>query len=414
MRIWQVLLTTALAFGLDGWCFADWPQWGGPNRDFRVKTSDLATDWPDGRPEELWRRRLGDGYAGITVVDDDLFTMYRKGETTEVVVAIDAATGETRWEYTQEAPEWPQHIRGYGLGPLVTPLVVDDRVFVVGIRGTLLCLNRKKGQLLWRQDLWEDFNGTRLERGYASSPIAYGETLIVPSGGRGKSVIAFDQSTGKVVWESGNFENAYSSPILIEHGGSSQVVVFMANEVAGFDADDGRFLWSHPHRTRYDINASTPIWGSDNTLFISSAYDTGSRAIGLEFKDEIIATRELWYQKRMQIQHGTAIRLGDTIYGSSGDFGPKFLVSVDVHSGELLSRQRGFAKANLIASGNQVIILDEDGQLGIATAHGDSLAIHDTATILYDRSWTVPTLVGTTLYARNQREIAAFNLGKEK
>ncbi len=391
---------------------ADWPQWGGPNRNFVVEARDLPTVWPNSRPAEIWRRRLGDGYSGIAAVDGVLYTMYRSGDSAEAVIAIEAETGKTSWEYTQTAEVWPGYLSGYGLGPHSTPLVHEDRVYATGVRGVLLCLDRRKGKLIWAHDLWEEFGGTKLARGYASSPIAYGKTIIVPTGGKGRSIIAFDQTSGAVVWESTSFKNAFSSPILIDLDGSTQLVVLMAREVTGLDPDTGQLLWSHPHYTRYDINASTPVWGGDNTLFISSAYDSGSRGIKLSREGDKIAVEELWHQRKMQVQHGNAIRLGDTVYGSSGDFGPAFLVSVNIHTGELLSRQRGFAKATLIAAGDQVIVLDEDGQLAIATAQGDSIAIHDSATIFDDRSWTVPTLVGSTLYARNQKEIAAFDLGK--
>ena len=410
MRVRQILIVSMLLVLGGGPARADWPQWGGPNRNFQVDARDLPTTWPDSRPKEVWRRRLGDGYSGIAAVEGVLYTMYRSGESSEAVIALDAETGQTRWEYSQKSVLFPGYNKTYGPGPHATPLVLRDKVYATGVQGTLMCVNRTTGKLIWDRELWEEFGGTKLARGYASSPIAHKQTVIVPSGGRGKSIIAFDQASGNVIWESASFKNSFNSPILINFDGSTQLVVFMARVVTGLDPDTGRVLWSHPHSTKYDINASTPIWGDDNILFISSAYDTGSRAIRLSRKNGEISTEELWYQRKMQIQHGTAIRLGDTVYGSSGDFGPAFLVSIDIHTGELLSRQRGFGKANLVAAGNQVIILDEDGQLAIAAAQGDSLAIQDSATILYDRSWTPPTLVGTTLYARNQIEIAAFDL----
>ena len=41
----------------------------------------------------------------------------------------------------------------------------------------------------------------------------------------------------------------------------------------------GRILWSTPHDPGNDLNCSTPLWGPDNILFVSSAYRAGSRAI---------------------------------------------------------------------------------------------------------------------------------------
>src|SRR5688572_5164801 len=44
---------------------ADWPQWGGPGRDFQVDAPALASSWPPGGPKRLWSRPLGDGYSAI-------------------------------------------------------------------------------------------------------------------------------------------------------------------------------------------------------------------------------------------------------------------------------------------------------------------------------------------------------------
>ncbi len=96
-------------------------------------------------------------------------------------------------------------------------------------------------------------------------------------------------------------------------------------------------------------------------MFISSAYDTGSRVLNLSQKDGETTATEKWYNRKMQVQHGTAVRLGDMAYGSSGGSGPSFLTSIDVRAGEIAVRQRGFSKANLLASGERLLILDEDG-----------------------------------------------------
>jgi hypothetical protein len=51
-----------------------------------------------------------------------------------------------------------------------------------------------------------------------------------------------------------------------------------------------------------------------------------------------------------------------------------------------------------------------DGAVAALSPNG--LEITAEAQILQSRSWAPPTLVGTTLYARDRREIAAFDLGR--
>jgi outer membrane protein assembly factor BamB len=108
------------------------------------------------------------------------------------------------------------------------------------------------------------------------------------------------------------------------------------------------------------------------------------------------------------------VRLGDTIYGSSGDFGPAFLMAIDVKNGHVLWRDRGFARATLLLAGDKLVILDEEGTLALATASPEGLKVLSQAKVLEDKSWTVPTLVGTRLYLRDEHTIMALDLGAQR
>jgi len=80
----------------------EWTQWGGPHRNFKSDVTGLAQSWPATGPRPLWSRELGDGYSAIAAESGKRFTMYRRGEQ-DVVVALDAATGKTVWEYPYPA-----------------------------------------------------------------------------------------------------------------------------------------------------------------------------------------------------------------------------------------------------------------------------------------------------------------------
>ena len=69
----------------------------------------------------------------------------------------------------------------------------------------------------------------------------------------------------------------------------------------------------------------------------------------------------------MRVHIGTVIRLGDFAYASSGDFGPAFISAIDLKNGEIAWQDRSFARAQLLYADNKLIVLDEDGVLGLAT-----------------------------------------------
>lgn len=101
---------------------SDWAQWGGPQRNFKSEAKGLAASWPAAGPRRVWQRELGEGYSAIAAEHGMLFTMYRKGEN-EIVIALDAATGKTVWEYSYAAPFSPAYDMSNGPGPHATPLV---------------------------------------------------------------------------------------------------------------------------------------------------------------------------------------------------------------------------------------------------------------------------------------------------
>jgi outer membrane protein assembly factor BamB len=389
---------------------SDWPQWGGPHRNFTSETKGLATTWPATGPRRVWQRELGEGYSAIAVEGGMLFTMYRKGEN-EVVIAFDAATGKTVWEYTYAAPFSPQYDMSNGPGPHATPLVTGNLVFSSGATGKLHCLDKKSGKVLWSHDLIKEFHGTVRVNGYSCSPIAYKDKIVMMVGGQASSLVAFNREDGLVVWKKHDFRNSTSSPIIINVDGQDQLVAFMYGEVVGLDPNSGDLLWSHPHPVEFGLNTSTPVWGPDNLLFISSGYNGGSRVIKLSRAGDKTTVEELWAHGLMRVHFSNAIRVGDVVYGSSGDFGPAPFTAIDVNTGKVLWRNRSFPRASFLFADSRFIILDEDGDLLLATPTPEGLTVISKVALLSSNSWTLPSLAGTRLYLRDRKSIMALELG---
>jgi outer membrane protein assembly factor BamB len=394
-----------------------WPQFGGINRNFKVDVKGLASSWPASGPKKLWSRELGDGYSGIVVDGGTLYTMYRPlgvmslyTKQEEVVIAIENTTGKTYWEHRFEAPFLKSMEMENGPDPHSTPLLTADRVFAVGVTGKLYCLDKKTGTVAWFHDLYQEYKATPRNRGYSCSPIAYKNTVILTAGGPGQALMAFSQKDGSVVWKKQDFDASPSSPILINVDGQDQLVTFLGNAMVGIDPNNGELLWQHPHRTDWGLNISLPVWGEGNLLFMTSAYNGGSRLIQLSRTSGKTIPKELWFSNRMRVHIGNTICIGDTIYGSSGDFGPAFLSAVDVKSGKVLWQDRSFSKANLLYADGKFIILDEDGHLALATATPQGLNVVSKVELLKRKCWTAPTLVNTRLYVRDQRTLMALDL----
>jgi outer membrane protein assembly factor BamB len=378
----------------------------------------LASSWPATGPKKLWSRSLGEGHSSVLVEDGRLYTMYRQvvrqpqpARHEEVVAALDAATGKAIWEFKYPAPTDGIDF-SEGLGPHATPLIVGNRVFATSSRSELFALDKATGKRIWGHDLAKEYRAPLTGRGYSCSPILFGNTIIVTMGGPDQGVAAFDQQTGKLAWKSGYFVWAPASPILIDVDKQPQLVVFGGDIVTGMDPSTGRQLWSHPHKTDWGLNISTPVWSPEShLLFVSSAYGAGSRALELRQAAGKTTVTEKWFSGRMRVHIGTVIRLGDYAYGSSGDFGPAFISAIDMRNGNVAWQDRSFARAQLLYADDKLIVVDEDGVLGLATISPQGLKVLARAEVLKNRAWTPPTLVGTTLYVRDRHTLAAFELG---
>jgi outer membrane protein assembly factor BamB len=223
--------------------------------------------------------------------------------------------------------------------------------------------------------------------------------------------MAFAQSDGRVVWKSGDFLNSGAAPILINFAGQEQLVFLAGGTIQGMNPVNGQVLWAFPHDPGNDLNCGTPIWGDDNILFVSSAYKAGSRAIRLRKVADATIPEELWFTNRVRYMFLNSLRLGDYVYGTTGDFGPAFLTALDIKTGQSAWQHRGFGRASMVYADGKAIIMDEDGDLALATLTPQGVTILSQAKIFDTTTWTTPTLVGSTLYARDREKIVALDLG---
>lgn len=391
-----------------------WPQFGGARQDFKVECKGLAEEWPDDGPKKLWNRELGDGYSGIIVDGNVLYTMYRTKEDKEAVIALDASTGKTIWEYAYDCPVREGHVKEFGTGPRATPTLDGDRLYTAGVSGHLHCLDKKSGKALWSHDLWKEYEGTFLNHGFSTSPFIYKETVVMLVGGKGHAIVAFDKKDGKELWKKHDFGNSYATPKLINVDGEDQLACPMAAEVVGICAATGELRWSVEQKNQWGQNICQPTYdGKDHMLFISSVEPACSKGIRLTRSGEDTTAEEVWTNRKVRVHHSNAIRVDDCVFTSTGGDGPGLYFAVDAKTGDMKWRKRGFAKATSLYADGKFLVLDEDGKLGLVRATPEKFEILAQAKVLESQAWTVPTLVGTKGYLRDRKNIMSIELGRD-
>ena len=120
---------------------------------------------------------------------------------------------------------------------------------------------------------------------------------------------------------------------------------------------------------------------------------------------------QVWESKKIHVFHWNPVRVGDYVYTSSGDT-TTLTVAVNVKTGKIAWRERGFTKMLCVYADNKLILLDEDGQLALARVSPEGFDLLSKVQLTERVCWTVPTLVGTTLYVRDTKDVLALDLGK--
>ena len=397
---------------------ADWPQWRGPDKDGISRETGLLKEWPDGGPEVLWRVPLGEGFSGISVIGGRVYTMFSEGDD-EFVVCLNAANGEEIWRFRSDA----NYIESMGgNGPRATPTIDGELLFTVTAQGKLYALNTENGEKVWSHDLQGEF-GSRIPRwGSCTSPLVEGDLLLVEVGGTdGKSIVAFDKTSGDVVWSSLTDVLGYSSPIAVTIDGIRQLIVFTGTRLVSVSPDNGQLYWTYPWQTEYDVNAATPVFIPPETIFISSGYGKGAAVVQVRVKASAessaeenegeknrveINVEEIWKNEEMKNHFATSVLHGDYVYG----FDNAILKCIDANTGMEKWKTRGFGKGTLMLADAHLIILSDRGKLGLAEATPSGYNEVASEEILSGLCWTVPTLANGNLYARNEKEMVCLDM----
>ncbi|HZL88517.1 MAG TPA: hypothetical protein VFB96_09115 [Pirellulaceae bacterium] len=123
---------------------ADWPEFRGQSRDGAVRGTHFDPDWKAHPPRELWRRRIGPGWASFATVGNVAFTQEQRGEM-EAVICFDLESGNQLWEHLDKARFWEVVA---GAGPRATPTFHEGKLYTQGASGRLNCLDAATGKVI--------------------------------------------------------------------------------------------------------------------------------------------------------------------------------------------------------------------------------------------------------------------------
>jgi outer membrane protein assembly factor BamB len=389
-----------------------WPQWRGLRRDGVTTAPDLLIQWPSSGPKELWRVKGGDGYSAFAVAGGLAYSMVALNNGREAVLAWDVETGKVRWRHTWEAGQ----SFDYG-GPRATPTVADGLLYTVSPAGRLMCLAASTGKPKWQVDLVEEVGARPPKWGLAFSPLVEdGLVYTMPGGRNGHCLAAFDAKTGQLAWASQDDPAGYSSPLVATLAGMRQVVFFTGRRLLGVTPKEGTLLWEFPWPTSFEVNAATPVVvratgaeGQSDYLFITSGYGKGCALVQVAGEGKALRARAVYESNELCCHFASPVLHDGHLYALDET---RDLTCLDVRTGEVRWRHKGFRKGSLIRVDDRLVVLGEDGRLALVACDPQGYREVARARPFRQRCWTLPVLADGRLFLRDQQEVVCLGVRK--
>jgi outer membrane protein assembly factor BamB len=380
---------------------ADWPGFRGPGRDSVVRGVRVESDWTKSPPVELWRRPIGPGWSSFAVASDLLYTQEQRGDE-EVVACYNARTGEPVWIHRDAVRFYESN---GGAGPRGTPTLKDGRVYSFGATGILNALDAGDGTVVWSRDVASDSDKEVPGWGFASSPIAVDDVVIVAASGK---LVGYDLATGEPRWFATDGGGSYSSPHLLTIDGVEQVVLLNASGAISVAPGDGTLLWEHSW-PGFRIVQPTVI--ADGDLLISSSDAMGgisTRRLAIAHGAGGWTVRERWTSRGLKPYFNDMVVHDGHAFGFDG----RILSCIDLENGERKWKGGRYGHGQLVLLRDQglLLVLSEEGELALVEGTPEQFTELARFPALEGKTWNHPVLVSNLLFVRNGEEMAAFRL----
>lgn len=373
---------------------SDWKQFRGPDGQGHTDAKNLPLTWSEDEniiwktaiPGRGWSSPVFDGNVvwmttavEIPLMGDALEKarseklggnpmakqMSLVGSVSLRAVSVDAKTGKLLSDVELLSVENPPAIHKLNSYASPTP-ILDGNLLLChfGELGTA-CLNTYTSQVLWTKKL-----PSAHAVGAGSSPVVFGDLLIVPCDGTDQQyVIALNKANGEQAWKTnrpkmsgliGDFHKAYSTPLIVTAAGRHQVIIPGAQWVASYDPADGREIW----RLRYGdgfSNVPRPVMANDLVCVCSGFMQPQLIAIRLDGEGDVTKSHLAWKIPKSVPTMPSPVVAGDQIYFVT-DQG--VLTSADIKTGQTIWTRRlgGNYSASPLATADRIYFSNHEGQ----------------------------------------------------
>lgn len=312
----------------------NWPGWRGPNGDGTSQETSIPVEW-DSINNIVWKSEVpGVGHSSPIIWEDRLFTLTAFPETKEkVLLCYNSRNGDLLWQKTVVKGSWEDkhadnsHASG-------TPVTDGKLVYLSFLDGedALVAAYDFSGNQVWLQRPGK-FSSPH---GYSCSPILYKNMVIINGNSKGDSFMAaMSKTNGGIIWKvlHPNKAHSFSTPIVRELAGKTQLIFLGNKEIASYNPDNGSKYWFI--RGPSEDFCSSPVYNENaGLLLISSAWPQRHLlAINPDGEGDVTETKVVWRTTKGACYVPSPVTAGDYLFSTMTN---GRVHCIDVRNGNIL------------------------------------------------------------------------------
>ena len=404
-KLFPALVLAALASGV---VYADdWPGFRGPTGQGHSTARGLPVEWSE-TTNLRWKAPVpGRGWSSPVVADGRVWltTAIDDGAASLRLLAYAVETGERLVDV--EVFRIPATASPNPKNSLAspTPVVDGDRVYVhFGADGTAALTTA--GERVWDRRF-----PYVSQHGNGGSPVLRDGRLFLSIDGYDTAyVTALDAETGDELWRTPRRQpvsQAYSTPLLIDVDGRTQLFSIGAFRATAYDPATGDALWEVSYGDGFS-NVPAPVYGH-GLVYVATGFQVPSLlAVRAGGRGDVTDTQTVWTLRRGVPLTPSPLLVGDHLYLVS-DLGVG--TCLDARTGEIRWQERlgGNYSASPVYADGRIYFQSEEG---VTTVIAPGETFERLATNMLDGTTLAsPAVAAGSIFIRTDRHL--YRIGSE-
>jgi outer membrane protein assembly factor BamB len=282
----------------------DWPNFRGPHNAAVSQDKGLPIKWSD-QDNVVWKTALpGPGSSSPIVWGNRVFvTCYtgyglpggNAGEQKNLkrhLLCLDRKKGMILWDRAVDAklPEtrYSGYIELHGYASS-TPATDGKQVYVFFGKSGVLAYDFE-GKRAWQANVGSGTDGW----GSATSPVLYKDLVIVNASVESGALVALRKKDGKEAWKLPGISRAWNSPVLVDvPDGRQEIAVRVPTSLVGVDPATGKKLW---YFSGFHDGYVTPtVVAHDGVVYsLGGRFEGMAVAVKAGGKGDVTNTHKVW------------------------------------------------------------------------------------------------------------------------